>query len=107
MLKAFFSRPKEQDLNAEHPMAVNMLDGFRTEIKKNLRQINAKGHRGWTKLHQYGSAGALQYVRDPAGTRRRCEHHIGRRINRRTTGESAGMAPCRRAVIEELRSQLD
>jgi uncharacterized protein YegJ (DUF2314 family) len=61
-LKALFSTPKEQDLNAEHPMAVNMLDGFRTEIKKHASTINSKGHRGWTKLHQYGSAGALQYV---------------------------------------------
>jgi uncharacterized protein len=62
MLKALFSKPKEEDLNAEHPMAVNMLDPFRTEIKKNLGAINSKGHRGWTKLHQYGSAGAQHFV---------------------------------------------
>ena len=62
LLKSLFSAPKEQDLNAEHPMAVNMFDGFRTHVKKDLIAINEKGHRGWTTLHQYSSAGALEYV---------------------------------------------
>lgn len=45
------------DLNAEHPMALNMAESLEKFLTQDPSNTNAKDDRGWTYLHQLALAG--------------------------------------------------
>lgn len=48
---------------AEHPMSESMAPSLREHLAKDPSLVSAKGHNGWTLLHQHASAGSTAIVR--------------------------------------------
>ncbi len=55
--KATPTAPAPVDLNAEHPMALNMAESLEEFVTQDPSNVNARDDRGWTYLHQLALAG--------------------------------------------------
>jgi uncharacterized protein YegJ (DUF2314 family) len=49
-------------LSEDHPMSENMAPSLRDRLAEDPSLVSAKGHNGWTLLHQHASAGSLAVV---------------------------------------------
>jgi uncharacterized protein YegJ (DUF2314 family) len=61
LLKNWFG--KKQADPEEHPMSEAMAPSLKAELAKNPSLVSARGHRGWTLLHQDASAGSVATVK--------------------------------------------
>ena len=50
--------PDDEDLSAEHPMAVNCAPAIRKQLRPDPSLARIRDDRGWTQLHHFALAGS-------------------------------------------------